>query len=247
MKHEYFSKYLDAIYPDSVFVEIGGERSEGSTNFLWSLAKEFKTRLYTVDVVDKTYFGHLQEHWKIFYNKVKDASWPTDVKSLDDLPENLQKECIVNFNWADEEANVKQYTEKYNSDSLIAVQESGSAWSKSYGKNIGKPISLLYLDNFDYIWEGKQTSEAEQIRKFYLQEFDIELNNELCQLEHFAQLLSLEKNLAPGCLIGLDDTYLYNDCWIGKSGPGVVYLKTLGYETILHDQKSSFVLMKKPK
>ena len=48
-------------------------------------------------------------------------------------------------------------------------------------------------------------------------------------------------------IIVCDDTYLYNDCWIGKCGAVVVYLLANGYKTIEIDnvQGQSFGVMLK--
>jgi hypothetical protein len=79
----------------------------------------------------------------------------------------------------------------------------------------------------------------------YRDNWNIEMNNQQCQIEHLAQLIHLEPFFDQECVIGFDDTYLYNDCWIGKCGPAVVYLLTLGYKIVLSLSCQRAVFLKK--
>jgi hypothetical protein len=40
-----------------------------------------------------------------------------------------------------------------------------------------------------------------------------------------------------------DDTYRYNDCWIGKCGPAVVYLLALGFEIVRDEEREFGIIM----
>ena len=42
--------YITNISPGSIFVEIGSDRYEGSTEYFGTLAKQYNTQLYTVDI-----------------------------------------------------------------------------------------------------------------------------------------------------------------------------------------------------
>jgi hypothetical protein len=113
----------------------------------------------------------------------------------------------------------------------------GSEWCANYGNTIGKKISCLYLDNFDYIWDVEQIKKdptdwiAQQVRD-YKSKYNIDMNNNACQVEHMNQILSLTPYLADNCVVTLDDTYTINDCWVGKCGPVVVYLQTQGFKIV---------------
>jgi hypothetical protein len=105
------------------------------------------------------------------------------------------------------------------------IVESGAAWAEEFSKE-WKDIALLYLDNFDYIWDINNVSPAIQVQ---MQEYagqGIVMNNQNCQAEHMRQIVALRTCLAPGAVVVFDDTYCYNDCWIGKCGPAVVYTGT---------------------
>lgn len=243
-KHENFSRYLKCVQPGSVFVEIGGERGEGSTAHLCNLAKSFSVRLISVDL--KSLLAKKQDLlldiWSTFYRNVRDPEWPEKVADLQDLPTSIQKECLEVHRWLDcKNAALDNFG---FSDNLIDITQSGSSWSANYGENHNDPISLLYLDNFDYIWNEKNPQEfiKKQIIQYW-DDFKIEMNNENCQIEHLTQLINLYPFLTKDCLVGLDDTYKLNGCWVGKSGPGVVFLLSQGWEIIFKDD--TFVMMRR--
>lgn len=121
------------------------------------------------------------------------------------------------------------------------VVASGRSWAKLYQ---GPPISVLYLDNFDYIWDTKENNPH-----IYRQVADyasrgIQMTNQTCQIEHMAQMIHLYPHLTTDAVVMFDDTYRINDCWVGKCGPCVVYLLSQGYE-ILHTTTDCGVIMKK--
>lgn len=215
--------YISIIDSDSVFVEIGSEYGEGSTAYFADLATKYNTSLHSVDI-------------------------STDAVGT------VKNENIVWHN---------------------AI---GSEWCKQYNK-INKKISVLYLDNFDYIWDASYSSAtAERIMSTEMYnnlkgsdwhaeytsykdlqdwvkneievtcnltydsmiadltekyaQYGLEWNNQNCQIEHFTQLFHLYPYLSDNCTVIFDDTLLHNDCWIGKNGPGVVMLRSLGFNII---------------
>ena len=108
--------------------------------------------------------------------------------------------------------------------------------------NVKDQVVLDLGCGFHFIEDGWDTTP-----EFFLKKGAskiIGLDPHLDDIEHFKQILSLESWLAPGALVGMDDTYLFNDCWIGKSGPGVVYLLSLGYTLEHYSEK--FVILRKP-
>jgi len=250
-KHERVEKFIDRIDPDSIFVEIGTERGEGSTLFLADLAKQHGTRLLTVDLRPKTSICSPDTFWDLFYSQVRDASWPEKVASIDELPPRIKHECIQIHNWYQFENTMAQQQVENNNklfwhSNIDWYMAPGSEWCKSYKDKINKPISFLYLDNFDYIWDIENVPDCvvDQVES-YNHNWKITMNNQNCQLEHLLQLMFIVPHLTDSCVVAFDDTYLYNDCWIGKSGPGVVYLQALGFEII--DFSNKFVILKKIK
>ena len=172
-------KYMPA-FPQGVFVEIGSDRYEGSTNILSVLAKKCGTKLISVDV-------------------------------LSEAQNRLQ----------------------HKFDNVEFIIESGSNWASEYSK-IGTNIAVLYLDNFDYLYDINDANTdpiiKQQIASYATR--GIEMNNVNCQIEHMKQLISLMPKFTPDTLIIFDDTYQLNGCWVGKCGPCVIYLLCLGYEVL---------------
>jgi hypothetical protein len=120
-------------------------------------------------------------------------------------------------------------------------------WSSQYGETCGAPISLLYLDNFDYNYNVDCTPEfvLQQI-ELYKNKFNLEMTNQNCQVEHLSQLINLYPYLCENCLVGFDDTFQSNGCWVGKNGPGVLYLLTKQWH-IVHQDKRFLIMCKNPK
>ena len=173
-----------------VFVEIGSDRGEGSTQILAEVAQQHNTRLITVDISSK---------------------------AQSRLSHTLS-----------------------NTDFVVA---SGSAWAQDFA-NTHTNIAVLYLDNFDYIWDIDSVSAAirQQMHDYAGQ--GIVMSNQNCQIEHMRQMVALTPLLSPDAVVAFDDTYCVNDCWIGKCGPAVVYLQSLGW-TVVHQTLDCGVIMKK--
>ena len=118
----------------------------------------------------------------------------------------------------------------------------GSEWCDSYETTVGKRIGLLYLDNFDYDWNISINNPIiKELQETYLSRYNVIMNNENCQVEHMTQIIKLTPWLGEKCTVIFDDTYKYNDCWIGKCGPAVIYLMSLGFKIAkLTEEKDSF-------
>lgn len=187
--YQHIGSYLDANTP-GVFVEIGSERGEGSTQWLDALAADHNTKLITVDIIAKA-------------------------KS--------------------------QWEEKLPNTEFVV--QSGSDWAKDFAHN-WTDIAVLYLDNFDYIWDINEVRPAIKLQMHEYAERGISMTNQACQVEHLKQLMSLRSCLAPGAVVAFDDTYCYNDCWIGKCGPAVVYLLAHGWQ-VVHQTLDCGVILKK--
>lgn len=109
----------------------------------------------------------------------------------------------------------------------------GSKWCAEYARHVGKKIACLYLDNFDYIWDVNNIDQFIQKQiDDYRTSYNVEMNNRACQIEHMKQMVALLPWMADQSVIILDDTYLLNECWVGKCGPVVVYLQTQGYKIL---------------
>lgn len=169
---------------DTVFLEIGSDRYERSTDFFSRLAERQDADFHTVDVNPdaRRRLHHLKATWHI--------KW-------------------------------------------------GSDWCREDLPRLGKKVSCVYLDNFDYIWNIRQRpseSDLEQ-RRWYAENTGTPMNNQTCQTEHLKQMLHILPHLTSDAVIACDDTYKWNDCWVGKCGPVVVFLLAHGF-TIVQDIRS---------
>lgn len=111
------------------------------------------------------------------------------------------------------------------------VVAQGSDWADDFAYN-HTDIDALYLDNFDYIWDINNVSRPIQIQMHEYSQRGVAMTNQACQIEHLRQLLLLYPCLAPNAVVAFDDTYCWNDCWIGKCGPAVVYLLASGWQVV---------------
>lgn len=110
------------------------------------------------------------------------------------------------------------------------VIASGAEWAQCY---TGAPISCVYLDNFDYIWDINKTGHipTQQQMAEYAKRGEC-MTNQNSQCEHMRQMLALYPHLTQNATLMFDDTYQINDCWIGKSGPVVVFLLAQGWHIV---------------
>ena len=187
--YQHIGTYLEPT-ANGVFVEIGSDRGEGSTQWLDALAADHGKKLITVDV-----------------NVKAKSRWETK---------------FVNTEF---------------------VIQSGTDWAKSFAQSY-TDIDALYLDNFDYIWDINDVRPAIQLQMAEYAERGIAMTNQACQIEHLSQLMALYHCLTPKAVVAFDDTYCYNDCWIGKCGPAVVYLQAHGW-SVVHQTLDCGVIMKR--
>lgn len=174
-------KFLEKIEPDSVFVEIGSDRGEGSTQYFADLAQQHNTVLHTVDLLDRKNKNndHPSVRWHI---------------------------------------------------------GAGSTWAQTEYPKIGKKISLLYLDNFDWTWDPDDIPGwiQSQITE-YKTKFNIDMNNANCQAEHLAQITNLLPWLSDSAVVLCDDTFplsINATIWGGKCGLVVPYLENFNFRVV---------------
>lgn len=100
------------------------------------------------------------------------------------------------------------------------------------------PISLLYLDNFDWDWHPDRTEDfvVEQQQRY--QALGIEMTNVNSQAAHLRQMEIALPHMAEQCLVVCDDTW-YNRFWghySGKSGAVVPYLIAHGFDSLYTEE-----------
>jgi hypothetical protein len=123
------------------------------------------------------------------------------------------------------------------------VVASGSVWARDFS-TVPSNIALLYLDNFDYIWDIDNVSPAIRMQMHEYAGQGIVMTNQNCQAEHMRQIIALKTCLSPDAVVVFDDTYCYNDCWIGKCGPAVVYMQAHGW-SVVYQSYDCGVIMKR--
>jgi hypothetical protein len=190
--YQHIGEYLPATI-HGMFVEIGSDRGEGSTQHLDRLAAQRGTKLITVDMLSKA------------------KSW-------------LETTCT----------------------STEFVVSDGATWAQEFAEN-WTDVAVLYLDNFDYIWDINNVSPAIEVQMRQYASGGTPMTNQACQIEHLKQLMLLYPCLAPNAVVAFDDTYCYNDCWIGKCGPAVVYLLACGWEVVHQTIDCGVILTRKKK
>lgn len=144
-----------AVDQNNIVLEIGSERGEGSSVWLYEWAKQRNIEFYSVDV----------EHGQ------REREHPE-------------------INWV--------------------VASSGSDWCKNTLPGLNKKIKVLYLDNFDWIWEPENIPSwiQGQIDSYALR--GVTMNNQNCQEEHRLQLEYCLPYLDEQSVVIMDDTY-YNE------------------------------------
>jgi hypothetical protein len=119
------------------------------------------------------------------------------------------------------------------------IIEKGSTWAKNYS---GLSISVLYLDNFDYEYNLNNILNSHYEQAEFYQSMGLEMTNNNCQIEHMSQLLFLYPYLTSDATVIFDDTYQINECWVGKCGPGVIYLQAQGWKILEHTTDAGVIL-----
>jgi hypothetical protein len=142
-----------AVDQNNIVLEIGSERGEGSSSWLYAWAKQRNIEFYSVDVEHHTH---------------REQTYPE-------------------INWI--------------------VTSSGSDWCKTSLPGLNKKIKVLYLDNFDWIWEPKNIPDwiQEQIDSYARR--GVTMNNQNCQEEHRLQLEYCLPYLDEQSVVIMDDTY----------------------------------------
>ena len=121
------------------------------------------------------------------------------------------------------------------------VVKKGSDYTRDFKWEHG--IACLYLDNFDYIFDIHNMPDwvIEQ-KQMYRREWNIDLDNQSCQVEHIKQMIDLMPNMISEGIVVCDDTYRHNNCWTGKAGPAVTYLLANDYKIVEGNYPNGVIL-----
>ena len=110
--------------------------------------------------------------------------------------------------------------------------ESGHAWCRDVLPKLGKQISVLYLDNFDWIDPNNLQYQwlQDQIASYAAR--GVVMSNENSQEEHRLQTLFCLPYMAPQSVILIDDTFQDIGSptgWGGKCGTAIPLMLAAGY------------------
>jgi len=102
-----------------------------------------------------------------------------------------------------------------------------------------RPITLLYLDNFDWDWHPEHTESFVQEQQQRYQELGLTMTNVNSQAAHLQQMIWALPHMAETSLVICDDTW-YNKWWghySGKSGAVVPYLISQGFQVLYTEEQ----------
>jgi hypothetical protein len=223
-------KYLDEDHK-GIFLEIGSDRMEGSTVFLADLAQKNNTKLLSVDISPdpQTRIFHPAIEWHVAIgSQWCETVWPT-------ISQPIRAVYLDNldYDWGQK----KSSHHIWNPTTYDNIK--GVDWPETFTTFNELPFWIQ-----EEVRKMKFPMEHLSITldEFYAK-YKIPFNNNQCQVEHFTQLRFLFPYFDNSTVICFDDTITINGCWIGKNGPGVIFLQSHGYEIIDKDHKS--VIMKK--
>jgi hypothetical protein len=109
------------------------------------------------------------------------------------------------------------------------VAESGSTWCKNVLPILNKTIKVLYLDNFDWIWDSNNVASYCQTQIDNYAARGVVMNNQNCQEEHRLQLEYCLPYLDKQSVVIMDDTFYNNGTWDGKCATAIPVLLANGF------------------
>lgn len=217
---------LPFIEINSIFLEIGSERGSGSTMFLADLAARHNVTLHSVDICNQPNLSHPS----LVLHTAVGSTWCQQV--LPTINQKISLLYLDNFDIVWDSLMLAGTYESGEWNRQIYNDLKGQHWPLDY-----TPYHLLTKEIQQEVWDlfNKKGLPLEQfdfynnLSQKYKTEFGVDLNNNNCQQEHFAQLMNIIPYLADECIVLFDDTFTINDFWVGKCGPCVVYLQCLGF------------------
>jgi hypothetical protein len=151
--------------------------------------------------------------------------------------ENGEGSSVWLYNWA-KQRTMEFYSvdvehrmrERKHPEINWVVTSSGSDWCKNVLPGLNKKIIVLYLDNFDWIWDANnvQSHIQQQISKYL--ERGVIMNNQNCQEEHRLQVEYCLPYLDEQSVVIMDDTYYNNEELTGKCATVIPLLLQNGFE-----------------
>lgn len=110
------------------------------------------------------------------------------------------------------------------------VTGSGSDWCKNVLPGLNKKIKVLYLDNFDWIWDTKNINSYTQQQILNYSKRGVIMNNQNCQEEHRLQIEYCLPYLDKQSVVIMDDTFYNTNTWDGKCATAIPLLLQNGFK-----------------
>jgi hypothetical protein len=154
---------------------------------------------------------------------------------------NSSESSTFFFNKIGKENGIDFFSIDFSKDSYLmaksiinerAILSDGNIFLKNFRNYTDKNISVLYLDNFDVIYNEKhKASLLTRIGNVY-EKNNEQLNNIRSAEVHLEQLITAIEFLNQDSYIIIDDTQLIDTNWWGKGAKVVPYLLENGYKII---------------
>ena len=150
--------------------------------------------------------------------------------------ENGEGSSVWLYKWA-EQQGIEFYSvdvehrlrERTNPHINWIVAESGSTWCKNILPGLNKTIKVLYLDNFDWIWDSNNVAPYCQTQIENYATRGVIMNNQNSQEEHRLQLEYCLPYLGEQSVVIMDDTFYNNGIWDGKCATVIPLLLKHGF------------------
>jgi len=226
------AKYLPDVC-NGVFVEIGSDRLEGSTLFLAELAKTHNTVLHSVDI--QTEPQTRIKHESIVWHTSMGSHWCKN--QWPQIATNINLLYLDNYDFLYHSIDRKSHF-IWNEKTYHDIK--GENWPQKFTEFADLGVSIQ--EECKTILNMPVEFLSKSLGEIYAEK-GLKLSNEACQIEHLSQLISLMPWITDQSLIVFDDTFKHNGCWIGKNGPGVIYLKSQGFSII--ESSTNAVILKK--
>lgn len=172
-------RYLALHKPDpGLVIEVGADRGEGSTGWLFNYAQRHGLGFYTADIDPKIVLG-------------ADRIAPGRVRNV-------------------------------TGTQLL--------------ERIRRPVSVAYLDGFDWIPQGEENEAWIGSQRDRYAELGFALDNTKCQKEHMREAGLIARRATESCAVICDDTWATGSGWSGKGGLAVPLLEEEGFSVLDHDK-----------
>lgn len=223
------ARYLpDHIDHECIFLEIGSDRGEHSTQNLAQLAKDRGLALHTVDIEFRQFDIN-----NVVFHQARGSAW-----CRQELP--LLQRCISlvyldNFDWVWDCEMLQEGFESCQWNRQIYRDLQGPDWPQHF-----TPWHLLNLDLQSQIIQdfGRRGRDLEdfkrisQLKLSYQEQHGLVLDNNQCQIEHLTQIINILPWLSPDAVLVFDDTFHEHGSWTGKCGPAVTFLQSMGFSVL---------------